>query len=119
MPVGYKGGPFRVRWLARLREWLAWCCESPACLLGRISAETVVPGVGRSAVETGRGLLLHEISVADETITDLVIVAPTEWNFHPRGVLAEWLQGGAEPSLVDAAIRALDPCVPARILRES
>lgn len=112
-------GPFRVRWLARLREWLEWCCESPTCLPGRISAECLAPGVGRSAVETARGLLLHEISVADETVTDLVIVAPTEWNFHPRGVLASWLQGDVAPALVEAAIRALDPCVPAKVVRES
>lgn len=51
------------------------------------------PGVGRALVETARGLLLHEITLDGDRIADYVIVAPTEWNFHPRGRLHDWLLG--------------------------
>lgn len=72
-------------------------------------------GGGAAAVETSRGLLLHVLRLDGETISDYRIVAPTEWNFHPRGALAEGL--APWPADGDLAARArlialsLDPCV--------
>lgn len=85
--------------------------------LGRTSAATIAAGVGRAAVETARGLLLHEITLDGDRIAAYVIVAPTEWNFHPEGVLKAWLQeaAAATPDALKAlaarAVLALDPCV--------
>ncbi|MDO8932679.1 MAG: nickel-dependent hydrogenase large subunit [Rhodocyclaceae bacterium] len=85
--------------------------------LGRTSAATIAAGVGRAAVETARGLLLHEITLDGDRISAYVIVAPTEWNFHPEGVLKTWLQDAlaATPDELKAqaarAVLALDPCV--------
>jgi Ni,Fe-hydrogenase I large subunit len=49
------------------------------------------------------------------------IVAPTEWNFHPRGALAAGLAGVAAAGedelrrLVHLAVESLDPCVAYRV----
>ena len=88
---------------------------------GGVSAAAVATGVGRALVATARGLLMHEITLEGETIADYVIVAPTEWNFHPAGALADWLidapvdSAGAVRALAAHAVAALDPCVATRI----
>jgi hypothetical protein len=69
------------------------------------------------ALEMARGVLLHWIRLEDGRIADYRIVAPTEWNFHPRGPAREslgHLQGRDRQALRDAVTRvvmALDPCV--------
>lgn len=69
------------------------------------------------ALEMARGVLLHWIRLEEGRIGDYRIVAPTEWNFHPRGPAQESLgrlQGRDAPALRDAVTRvvmALDPCV--------
>ena len=75
--------------------------------------------------EMARGVLCHrvrlELGGALPTIGDYRVMAPTEWNFHPRGVVASAL--AAMPAGGDAAARmatarrigvlaaAFDPCV--------
>ncbi|MBI4984922.1 MAG: hypothetical protein HZC24_06145 [Rhodocyclales bacterium] len=89
--------------------------------LGATSAASVAPGIGRAAVETARGLLLHELVLDGDRIADYVIVAPSEWNFHPAGALHAWLQGAAAASADELrrraalAVLALDPCVRSEI----
>jgi len=101
--------------LARVKARMADLQEGAG--LGRCSAVNVAPGVGRAAVETARGLLLHEIVLDGERIADYVIVAPSEWNFHPAGALKSWLEGAeaATPAEMHGtaarAVLALDPCV--------
>jgi Ni,Fe-hydrogenase I large subunit len=74
-------------------------------------------GSGLGMVEAARGRLVHRASVSDNTIERYQILAPTEWNFHPRGVVAEGLMGlacGYESSMREQAslfIGAVDPCV--------
>lgn len=103
-------GSVLARVQARWREVL-----EPA---GRVGAAPVADGVGRALVDTARGLLMHELRLEGERIADYVIVAPTEWNFHPDGTLAGWLQGapatGAR-ALAERALLALDACVPTRL----
>lgn len=76
-----------------------------------------VPGLGEAWVETARGLLLHRVEVAGGEVSRYQILAPTEWNFHPRGALVQALSGmcaDTEPALrgkVAQAMLALDPCV--------
>jgi hypothetical protein len=43
------------------------------------------PGVGIAAVETARGTLLHCVGWPASGWLRYRIVAPTEWNFHPKG----------------------------------
>ncbi len=106
------------RWqarLAELRDWAAGTAKVGAG--GTASSITLVPGTGRALVEKARGLLMHEISLDGDRVADYLIVAPTEWNFHPRGPLPRWLLGHdasdreALRSLVARCVAALDPCV--------
>lgn len=81
-------------------------------------ALTLAPGEGVAWVEMARGLLVHWVRLegrGDAARVDTCrVLAPTEWNFHPRGLLAQALSGLREPGLADAARRlavAFDPCV--------
>jgi len=76
------------------------------------------PGLGLSQVQAARGLLVHRVHIRDGRIIAYAILAPTEWNFHPRGVVAAGLQQllrqhGADhiAPLVRIFIAAVDPCV--------
>ena len=83
-----------------------------------VDAATVAEGCGLACVETARGTLLHRIELEGERVARYVIVAPTEWNFHPQGAFVREI--GATPArtraeAVTAASRlalSLDPCVP-------
>lgn len=115
---GDTGPALAARWKARLAEVEDWAGErAKVGAGGTASALPVAPGVGRALVETARGLLMHEIALDGERIADYVIVAPTEWNFHPQGTLAGWLAGAdaadraALRARVALAVATLDPCV--------
>ncbi|WP_305792685.1 nickel-dependent hydrogenase large subunit [Sedimenticola hydrogenitrophicus] len=80
--------------------------------------EPVLPaGNGIAQVEAARGLLVHRVVLQEERIARYQILAPTEWNFHPDGVLAEGLKGLQADSMDDLhqqaalLINAIDPCV--------
>lgn len=114
--------PFLQHWTARLTEWLRFAQADNGSLLGRVSSVWIGSGHGRAAVETARGTLLHEVTIAGERIERYVIVAPTEWNFHPRGPAQQWLHGARVGSTAEACelakrvAEALDPCVPCECL---
>lgn len=84
---------------------------------GWLDAASPSPGVGVARVETARGLLLHMTQVNDDRVGRYVIVAPTEWNFHPQGAFVR--EASATPlASAEAATcfarqlaLALDPCV--------
>ncbi len=72
------------------------------------------PGVGQ--VAAARGQLLHRVQLEGERITGYRILAPTEWNFHPQGVVAASLATlcGEEAEIkrqAELLINAIDPCV--------
>lgn len=80
-------------------------------------------GAGTGLAWTGmaRGLLLHWVRLdgqgpGPETVAACHVVAPTDWNTHPDGALAQALAAlPAEPSSLPAAqalALAFDPCVP-------
>lgn len=108
-----------VRWLARLNElarlpeWLQG--EAPPVL----RAWKLGEGLGVAGVETARGLLLHVVRLREGRVADYRILAPTDWNFHPRGPLAEAMQALAWDegtfTRVERLARSLDPCVAFRI----
>ncbi|HRK36890.1 MAG TPA: hypothetical protein PK347_00755 [Burkholderiaceae bacterium] len=78
---------------------------------------------GLAWVEMARGLLVHQVSFqsgpGEDKVETCQVVAPTEWNFHPHGVVAQFiagLDGGLPAAMLDAQARllmaAFDPCVP-------
>ena len=110
---------FSARWRARYDELLDWATgDEQVGTGGTVSAIPVAPGIGRALVETARGILMHEIVLDGERVADYLIVAPTEWNFHPQGALANHLLGQAAgdrdalQQYVARTVAALDPCVP-------
>ena len=67
--------------------------------------------------EMARGLLVHAVRLEGGRISDYAIVAPTEWNFHPRGARFRELSGrpvrdeGEAKRALTFAAATLDPCV--------
>jgi Ni,Fe-hydrogenase I large subunit len=107
-----------TRYVARLIE-LAKVPQQLRELLTDISLpiETEV-GHGLAQVEAARGRLVHRVDINDRgMIQRYQILAPTEWNFHPRGIVRKGLgnlQGRNDEELDQLArifINAVDPCV--------
>lgn len=98
-------------------RFLAAALLEPPRLAGWLDAAPVADGVGLARVETARGLLLHLMQVKDGRVEGYVIVAPTEWSFHPQGAFVREITAcpAASRSAAEQAARrlalALDPCV--------
>lgn len=81
-----------------------------------ISAHQFEAHAGVSEVETARGRLIHCVRLVGDRIAHHAILAPTEWNFHPRGIASAAL-ASIDPSKGDIEARAravlsmFDPCV--------
>ncbi|RKZ49461.1 MAG: hypothetical protein DRQ58_01905 [Gammaproteobacteria bacterium] len=114
------GNGLMSRLVARLTEMAQIICElldepenpSPAMNQNRCN----IQGNGIGVVNAARGLLIHHVSVEQERIKKYQILAPTEWNFHPQGVVTQslaCLQGDSEQIKIqaDLLINAIDPCV--------
>ena len=115
--------------LSRLAARLTELASIPAQLQNRSQAladdDTLEPAapssrgseVGLGTVEAARGRLTHRATLADGVVSRYQILAPTEWNFHPEGVVARGLIGfpcGDETMFSRQAelfIKAVDPCV--------
>jgi hypothetical protein len=119
-----RGDGVSARFAARLVELaeMAWQWMSGDLAQHWAGACPVDDGIGIAWAETARGRLVHGVRLApDGRVADYRIVAPTEWNFHPRGALAQGLLGVAALD-ADAArrrtwlmVQALDPCVACEI----
>ena len=78
-------------------------------------------GVGTGQVEAARGRLVHCAEIEDGRVCRYRILAPTEWNFHPRGVFVEGvreervLERSRLENQLAAFIGAVDPCVAYRV----
>ena len=81
------------------------------------------PRQGMAWVEMARGLLVHQVEIdgtgGDARVAACRVLAPTEWNFHPQGVVAQTiaaLDGGQPAEDTERRVRllmaAFDPCVP-------
>jgi hypothetical protein len=98
-------------------RFLAAALAEPSLLAGWLDAAPVAENVGLARVETARGMLLHLTQVKDSRVGGYVIVAPTEWNFHPQGAFVSEITGRPAScrAEAEAAARrlalALDPCV--------
>jgi hypothetical protein len=88
---------------------------------GRVQAFAISHGDGMAAVQTARGLLLHRARIVDDRVAQYQIVAPTDWNFHPRGAAASALMtlaandAEALERRATMMVQAFDPCVAYRI----
>ncbi|MCG6877138.1 MAG: nickel-dependent hydrogenase large subunit [Betaproteobacteria bacterium] len=106
--------PVLPRLAARLVELAALLREERSA---RVGSTAIRPGDAIAWVETARGVLIHRATVEGERIARYQIVAPTEWNFHPRGALAVELEAlratdrGTLDRRVDLLVQSLDPCV--------
>lgn len=84
---------------------------------------------GLAWVEMARGLLVHHVQLDgtgdDARVASCQVLAPTEWNFHPQGAVAQALEQLPTPSMsgvcreVDLLFSAYDPCVKHEILTEA
>lgn len=108
------------RLVARVADALALAAPDGAQWLAH-GALTLRPGEGLAWVEMARGLLVHHVRLDGQgeaaRVADCHVLAPTEWNFHPHGLLAQALAelpGADAAGAADAARRlavAFDPCV--------
>jgi hypothetical protein len=78
----------------------------------------VEAGSGLGWCEMARGTLFHWTRLdPDGKVRDWLVVAPTEWNFHPHGTLSRCIgqlaTGDGGTALALAA--AFDPCVPCSV----
>ena len=111
------GDGLLARMVARLVE-IAALVDS---LAGRSPApaqpEALRPtdGDGTGQLETARGRLAHWVKLRAGRILDYRILAPTEWNFHPEGLLARALAtlplDRDTEALAGLLVGAVDPCV--------
>jgi hypothetical protein len=106
-----------MRLIARLVDLLRLAGPAGSARL----AQGALPQGAQSAVawtEMARGLLVHRVVLDGERVSDCRVLAPTEWNFHPRGVLAQALVPLRGPRALAQArclAAAFDPCVEFRI----
>jgi hypothetical protein len=120
-----------LRFGARLAELVRLAIEPTWLQAGACSTG---PHEAIAWTEMSRGLLLHWVRLrpageaagaatagagsatsGDRVVAAYRVLAPTEWNFHADGALAQWLAGRGAPAPDAAAARlavtALDPCV--------
>lgn len=97
---------------ARARSGSGWLASGALIL---------APGEGMAWVEMARGLLVHHVllerAVPEARVAQYRVLAPTEWNFHPQGAVAQALEAlpcndtGDVQGRVVALMAAYDPCV--------
>lgn len=82
--------------------------------------EAISSGCGFGVSEAARGQLIHRVRIANNNggkiIRSYQILAPTEWNFHPDGVVARALNSldidsPSARTEAEMIITAIDPCV--------
>ncbi len=107
-----------ARFVARLRELALLLSGRTTAAVG---AQAMPCGGGIAWVENARGLLIHKVRLDGSRVVDYRIVAPTEWNFHPRGALALALANVPVSDAEEARrlslrlVHSLDPCVACRV----
>jgi len=104
--------------LARLPGLMRQRLRQP---LATSSGSDLPTGCGLAQVEAARGRLIHAVELRQGRIASYRILAPTEWNFHPRGPVASSLARirAQDPldrrRLAELIVQAIDPCVGYRL----
>lgn len=115
------GNGLLVRLIARLTELAKLAVELEG-IRDSLNDSVLTPAdalphnFGIGEVEAARGRLVHLLEVECGNIKEYQILAPTEWNFHPSGVVVDALtnlQGNHDKVEQQARllINAIDPCV--------
>lgn len=123
--TSWYGNGLLVRLIAHLVEIaeLAEGIDTFSAPVRAVRTSSVTPahrGIGR--VAAARGELVHRVELTlgdqmdDTVISDYRILAPTEWNFHPQGIVNKALgslKGDMDQVKQQAKllITAIDPCV--------
>jgi len=86
-----------------------------------LSSGALALGEGQAIAwcEMARGLLLHWVQLDPRgAVQDYRVLAPTEWNFHPEGALAQALSQLHPSDSASASVlaAAYDPCVECSVL---
>ena len=104
--------------IGRLAARLLDLCAALTALQRNEAPPPLARVVGLGWVDSARGRLVHQAELDDqERISRYRILAPTEWNAHPRGLAAQLLAGiaaGAPAAVQRQArlvIQTIDPCV--------
>ncbi|NNE64410.1 MAG: hypothetical protein HKN34_10030 [Gammaproteobacteria bacterium] len=109
------------RWVARLVE-TAQVSSQVKLLLEKLSnnSNDLVQNNNHeiAQVEAARGRLIHRVQIQNDLIVNYQVLAPTEWNFHPQGLIKQALSNLKTEKLEPLAhimINAIDPCVGYRL----
>ncbi len=111
------GNGLITRLAARLLELALLPTQINRQAPGEGAASHPGPGEGLAQVEAARGRLIHWVRLAEQEVVDYRILAPTEWNFHPQGLVARGIAALGRGDLAtrkrQAAllVNAVDPCV--------
>jgi len=108
-----------TRWVSRLVE-LAQIPQQLNQLLNQLENNSPTefkhkPGI--ALTEAARGRLIHRVKIDKGAISNYQILAPTEWNFHPQGLITKSLENLSvdDPAQLEKMARllinAIDPCV--------
>ena len=112
------GYALATRLLARLVALAELLGSVDHALDGSVARRPLSGHRGLAQLETSRGRLVHHVEITAGVVTRYRILAPTEWNFHPRGIAARILaslSGDQPAAIIDQQARWLlqliDPCV--------
>ena len=114
----FKNG-LMTRWVSRLVE-LARIPQQLNHLLDQLENNPPTqPGHndGIAQTEAARGRLIHRVEIERGKISNYQILAPTEWNFHPQGLITRSLENLPVSNstqlkkMARLLINAIDPCV--------
>ncbi|MEF3077289.1 Ni,Fe-hydrogenase I large subunit [Methylobacter sp. Wu1] len=113
------GNGLMVRFVARLLEVAAIPLRLSRGIEQKPAPAIVssTGGIGLAQLQAARGLLIHRLELRHGRVYDYRIAAPTEWNFHPEGVVAQGLKHlkAEGPNdlrrQAELLINSVDPCV--------
>lgn len=106
--------------IVRLIRWLEHDQPREPFESGIVANHPLGPQRGAAAVECARGRLYHAVELDDVgRLIRCEVLAPTEWNFHPRGPVVRTLMGAAvtcdDRDRIEALVGAFDACVAVRV----
>jgi uptake hydrogenase large subunit len=111
-----------TRWVARLLELARIPTQLRQLMTDIESSDSIATNssnsnIGLAQTEAARGRLIHRVEIENGLISQYQILAPTEWNFHPQGLIAHSLGNltSKDPDLLQQLARlminVIDPCV--------
>jgi hypothetical protein len=110
-----KGCGIGARMLARLLELVQITMSIGFETGWLVRSKSLGEGAGIAVVETSRGVLIHTVQLRSNVVSEYRIIAPTEWNFHPKGVLVNALKSLNVREDIESYAKLfcqiLDPCV--------